>query len=101
MNRPTMESVTPRPRPRSPAPAGTAYMRKQWPPMEVVAGWTYLDERLGSLQDVLPALGLRALLVPVYDRLIRDTILVVQNLAHDGQHADSVHKQMCNWREGN
>lgn len=29
---------------------------------------------------MLPALGLRALLVPINDSLIRDTILVVQNL---------------------
>lgn len=30
----------------------------------------YLDERLGALEEVLPALRLRALLVPVDDGLV-------------------------------
>lgn len=49
---------------------------------------TYLDKRLGGLEEVLPSLGLRALLVPVYDGLIRDTVFVVQNL----QHANEYHR---------
>ena len=40
----------------------------------------YLDQCLGSVQEMLPALGLRALLVPINDSLIRYTILIVQNL---------------------
>lgn len=41
---------------------------------------TYLHEGLRSVEEVLPTLRLGAFLVPVDDRLVRDTILVVQNL---------------------
>ena len=50
---------------------------------------THLDERLGRLEEVLPALRLRALLVPIDDRLVRDTVLVVQNLVGRGRELDS------------
>lgn len=42
--------------------------------------WTYLDEGFGALQEMLLALGLGALLVPVYDGLVRNTVLIIQNL---------------------
>ena len=48
----------------------------RWMEMQI----TNLDEGLRSLEEVLSALRLRALLVPVYDGLIRNTVLVVQNL---------------------
>ena len=40
----------------------------------------YLDKRFGRLQEVLTALRLGALLVPVDDSLVRDTVLVIQHL---------------------
>lgn len=40
----------------------------------------YLDKRLSRVQEVLSTLGLRALLVPINDSLVRDTVLIVQNL---------------------
>jgi hypothetical protein len=41
---------------------------------------TYLDERLGALEEMLPALGFGAFLMPIYNSLIGNTILVIQNL---------------------
>ena len=39
-----------------------------------------LDKCLGALEEVLPPLRLRSLLVPINDGLVRDAVLVVQNL---------------------
>lgn len=51
------------------------------------------DKSLGALEEMLAALGLRALLVPIDNRLIRNTILIVQHLNHDPS-------QYCNLEEG-
>jgi len=39
-----------------------------------------LDERLGRLEEVLLALRLRALLVPVDDRLVADAVRIIEDL---------------------
>ena len=41
---------------------------------------SHLHEWRTGVEEVLPALRLGALLVPVYDSLVRNTILIVQNL---------------------
>lgn len=63
---------------------------------QLEAGWTarnatYLDECLGGLEEVLPSIGLGTLLEPIYNCLIRNTILVIQNLRRviQFQHMDS------------
>jgi hypothetical protein len=40
----------------------------------------YLHQAFGSLKEVLATLGLRALLMPVDDCLIRHAVLVIQDL---------------------
>ena len=40
----------------------------------------YLHQALCGREEVLATLGLRAFLVPIYDRLVRHAILVVQDL---------------------
>jgi len=48
----------------------------------------YLDESLRAFQKVLTTLGFGALLVPVDDRLVRNTVGVVENLENlrEGLH---------------
>lgn len=49
---------------------------------------TYLDKGLGALQEMLLALGLSALLVPVYNGLVGNTVLIIQNLENLGKRLD-------------
>jgi hypothetical protein len=60
---------------------------------------SYLDELIGCLDKMLPTLTLRALRVPVYDGLIRDTVFVIQNLRNcfskSGQNPDQGKNPHC------
>jgi hypothetical protein len=45
----------------------------------------YLDKGFSTFEEMLSTIGLRPLLVPIYDGLSRDTILIIQNLHEDSE----------------
>lgn len=49
---------------------------------------TDFDKSLGALQKMLPALRLGALLVPVNDGLVGNTVLIIQNFENLGKRLD-------------
>jgi hypothetical protein len=53
---------------------------------------TYLDKSLGRLQEVLLSVGFGSFLVPVNNRLVRNTVGIVQNLddTRESLHDSSV-----------
>jgi hypothetical protein len=61
---------------------------------------TNLDQALGGLQEVLSSLRLRSLLVPVDDRLIRDAVLIVQNLRELVSHKSITGSYLNRLRKG-
>lgn len=48
----------------------------------------HLDERFCALEEMLSTIWLGSLLVPVYNSLVGDTVLVIQNLQITHQHCE-------------
>ena len=73
-------AITLPPRLRSPAPEGTVGDEMSTAFLVMRVKMLYLHQRRGRVDEVLLPLRLGTLLVPVYDSLIGDAVLIVQNL---------------------